>query len=110
MWGKTGSREGVNGCGMNRSVGNMKQGIDFPCSSGVENLGGKQKEGMVYGVMILGHRETFLSLSAGAFSPNMMSPILKLYSVTGSSRLVLSTDTRIFSTTHMGSTSKICNS
>lgn len=32
-----------------------------------------------------------------------MSPILKLYSVMGIGRLVLSTDTLILSTTHMGS-------
>lgn len=55
---------------------------------------------------MLGHRVAFLALLVGAFSPNML-PILKLYSVAGRSRLVFSTDIRILSTTHIGSTLKI---
>lgn len=85
-------------------------GVGFPCStlltsSGLEILGGMQNSGMVSGVMMLGHSVAFLAFSAGAFSPNML-PILKLYSVAGRSKLVFSTEIRIFSTTHMGSTLK----
>lgn len=68
------------------------------CRDGI--VGGMQNSGMLSGVMTLGQRETLLSLSL--FSPNMMLPILKLSSADGIGRLDLSTDTRIFSTTHMG--------
>lgn len=82
-------------------------GVGLPCSillpsTGVEILGGMQNSGIVSGVMMFGHSKIFLALSMDDLSPNMMSPILKLYSVMGSGRLVLSTDTRIFSTTHIG--------
>lgn len=68
------------------------------CRDGI--VGGMQNSGMLSGVMTLGQREILLSLSP--FSPNMMSLILKLSSADGMGRLDLSTDTRIFSTTHMG--------
>lgn len=79
----------------------LPSSIFFP-SIGLEIFGGMQNSGMVSGVMMFGHSKTFLALSMDDLSPNMMSPSLKLYSVMGSGRLVLSTDTRIFSTTHMG--------
>lgn len=94
--------------GLPFSHGNTRiHGASLPCSillpsTGVEILRGMQNSGIVSGVMMLGHSKTFLALSMDDLSPNMMSPILKLYSVMGSGRLVLSTDTRIFSTTHMG--------
>lgn len=82
-------------------------GVGLPCSillpsTGLEILGGMQNSGMVSGVMMFGHSKPFLAFSMDDLSPNMMSPILKLYSVTESGKLVLSTDTLIFSTTHMG--------
>lgn len=58
-----------------------------------------QNSGMLSGVMTLGNRDIFLCLSD--FSPNMMSLILKLNSVDGMGRAELSSETRIFSTTHI---------
>lgn len=67
------------------------------CRDGI--VGGMQNSGMLSGVMMLGQREILLTLSP--FSPNIMSAILKLNSADGIGRFDLSTDTRIFSTTHM---------
>lgn len=95
--------------GLSFSHGDTRiHGVGLPCSillpsTGLDILGGMQNSGMVSGVMMFGHSKTLLALSMDDLSPNMMSPILKLYSVMGIGRLVLSTDTLILSTTHMGS-------
>lgn len=61
-----------------------------------------QNSGILSGVMMLGHKDIFLFFSDNGLSMlNMMSLILKLYSEMGRVRLVLSTDTRIVSTTHI---------
>lgn len=69
----------------------------FSCKDKI--VGGMQNSGMLSGVMMLGQRGIRLDLSV--FSPNMMALILKLNSADGTGRLDLSTDVRIFSTTHM---------
>lgn len=79
---------------------------EFFISSRDGIVGGMQNSGMLSGVMTLGQREIILGLSP--FSPNMMSPILKLIFADGIGRLDLSTDPRIFSTTHMGPLVEIC--
>lgn len=63
-------------------------------------VGGMQNSGMLSGVMTLGHKEIRLGLST--FSPNMMPLSLSLNSAEGMGCPEVSTDSRSFSTTHMG--------